>query len=100
MSRPAPRARSPRYPILEFDPSPTAVIEPRMVVDRGDVADHCIVCFFQDVLEAILASHTVRVVFEDRWEDGVWKVYEMDHEGRRLRCAREFVGSWPCDPAR
>jgi len=93
VSWPARRASSPRYPILEFDPSPTAVIEPRMVVDRGDVADHCVVCFFQDVLEAVLASRTARVVFENRWEDGVWRVYEMDHEGQRLAFFHPGVGA-------
>ncbi|MGZ4150448.1 MAG: hypothetical protein ACXVQJ_10435 [Actinomycetota bacterium] len=37
-------------PILEFDPSPTAVIEPNEVIDPIDVPTHVVLCFFQDVI--------------------------------------------------
>ena len=39
------------YPILEFDPTPQAVIEPCRVIAAADVPECCVVCFFQEVID-------------------------------------------------
>jgi uridine phosphorylase len=39
----------PVYPILEFDRSPEAIIEPSRVIRPIDgIAERCVLCFFQD----------------------------------------------------
>ena len=38
------------YPILEFDPTSKAIIEPQEQVERLDVPEHCVITFFRDVL--------------------------------------------------
>ena len=43
------------YPILEHDDSPTAFLEPSLVVKRMDVSEYCVLCFFQDVISGLLA---------------------------------------------
>jgi uridine phosphorylase len=88
--RPSPGAL---YPILEFDPSPTAIIDPGLVAGQADVPPHCVVCFFREVLDKVIAEHSVRTAWEGRWEDGRWRLYEMDHAGRRVAFFHPGVGA-------
>ncbi|OGO44877.1 MAG: hypothetical protein A2W37_17425 [Chloroflexi bacterium RBG_16_63_12] len=37
------------YPILEFDPTPEALIEPKRVIRPRDTPEHCVACFFREV---------------------------------------------------
>src|SRR5258707_13644241 len=39
------------YPILEYDPARMAMIEPSLVIKRRDGPEHCVVCFFKEVIE-------------------------------------------------
>lgn len=80
------------YPILEFDPSPTAMIEPARVNQPSDVPEHCVICFFRDVLEEVIASGA-KVVRENRWEDGSHDLYEIEYEGRRVAFFHPGVGA-------
>jgi uridine phosphorylase len=52
----------PDAPILEFDPSPIAVIEPNEVIDPIDIAPRVVLCFFQDVIEKVVAEHGGRQI--------------------------------------
>jgi len=52
------------YPILEYDPSVKAVIEPFHSVQRMDIPEHCIICFFKEVIDKIVAEREVRLVTE------------------------------------
>lgn len=84
---------APAYPILEFDPSPRAVIDPGMVAGKADVPERVVVCFFRDVLDRVIADRSVRVAWQGRWEDGRWSLYEMEYEGRRLAFFHPGVGA-------
>ena len=42
------------FPILEFDPSPTALIEPGQIIKRADIPERCVLCFFQDVIVGLV----------------------------------------------
>lgn len=39
------------YPILEYDPSCEALIEPSKVIRPRDLPEHCVICFFKDVID-------------------------------------------------
>jgi uridine phosphorylase len=80
------------YPILEYDPTLEAVIEPRLAIAPIDVARHCVICFFLEVIEKAAAEHSARVMHEDHWEDGVHRLYEMTWNGRRLAFFHPAVG--------
>jgi uridine phosphorylase len=82
-----------KTPILEFDPEPIALIEPGRVNQKRDVPEHCVVCFFQEVLEQIIREHPARVIVENRWEDGPHSLYEIEHQGRRLAFFHPGVGA-------
>ena len=81
------------YPILEFDPAREAFIEPSKVNQPLDIPEHCVVCFFQDVIEKVASEHNARVLIENRWEDGPHPVYEIDFQGRRLAFFHPGVGA-------
>jgi len=81
------------YPILEFDDAPEAVIEPKRLIEPGDVPRHAVVCFFQDVITRLSQQHTARVVKHMRSEIGTHPVYELDVNGRRLAVFHPGVGA-------
>ncbi len=80
------------YPILEFDPSPEALIEPSRILKPRDVPEHCVICFFQETLEQIVEERQARMLFTDRWEDGAHVLYEIDYHDRRLAFFHPGVG--------
>lgn len=81
------------YPILEFDPTPSAVIEPMRVVEPIDIPEHCVLCFFQDVIGDLVQSGQARHVIDCRSEMGPHPVYELDVTGQRLALLHPGVGA-------
>src|SRR5512142_2526449 len=84
---------TPSYPILEFDPTPEAFIEPARVIRPRDVPEHCVLCFFRDVLDQVIMEQNARVVVDSRWEDGPHPLYEMLYQGRRVAFYFPGIGS-------
>jgi uridine phosphorylase len=80
------------YPILEFDPAPEAVIEPRRHIAAIDAPEQCVICFFMEVIEQVVKEHNGRVIKEARWEDGMHYLYEIDIDGKRLAVMNPGVG--------
>lgn len=81
------------YPILEFDPAREAFIEPSKVIRRRDLPEHCVICFFKEVLDQVIAEYDARIVVENRWEDGPHNIYEISYQGRRLAFFHPGVGA-------
>jgi uridine phosphorylase len=84
---------SQQYPILEFDPTTEAMIEPSREIEPCDVPEHCVICFFREVLEKVVAEHGARVAAANHWEDGRHDVYEIEHAGQRLAFFHPGVGA-------
>jgi len=80
------------YPILEFDPSREALIEPARLIEPRDVAEHCVICFFKEVIERVVAELQAKVIVDNRWEDGPHPIYEIMHGGQRLAFFHPGVG--------
>jgi uridine phosphorylase len=80
------------YPILEFDPAHEALIEPSHLIEPRDVPEHCVICFFQDVLAHVIRERQAHVAVHSRWEDGPHPIYEMVHHDRRLAFFHPGVG--------
>ena len=81
------------YPILEFDPAPEALIEPRRVHAKKDVPEHAVVCFFQDVISRLLETHGATLLHTLRSEIGPHPVYEMEFQGKRLAVFHPGIGA-------
>jgi len=82
-----------QYPILEFDPSPIAFIEPRKTLSPLDIAENCVLCFFQDVLSDLKEKGELRQVLELGSERGPNPGYEMIVDGQRLIVMHAGVGA-------
>ncbi len=80
-------------PILEFDSDATALIEPSVVYRKLDVPEHCVVCFFKEVIEKVASEHGAKIHATHRWEDGLHHLYEIDYEGHRLAFIHPGVGA-------
>ncbi len=81
------------FPILEYDPASEAVIEPSRVISPQDVPHHCIVCFFQDVISALVERGQLRQIAAQRSEMGLHPVYELAFQGHRMAVFHPGVGA-------
>lgn len=82
-----------KYPILEFDYTPTAIIEPSGHINPIDIAEHCILCFFLDAINKVRRSHRAKIVFESKWESGIHHIYEIRYKRKRLSFLHPGVGA-------
>ncbi len=81
------------YPILEHDPTREAFIEPSKVIKPRDMPEHCVVCFFSDVIDKVVAEHDAKMLVENPWEDGPHPVYEIEYKNQRLAFFHPGIGS-------
>ena len=81
------------YPILEFDPVYESKIEPSQIIRRREVPEHCVICFFQEVLDQVIAEQAARQWVENRWENGPHPLYEIAYQGQRLAFFHPGVGA-------
>ncbi len=81
------------YPILEFDSTPEAFIEPSKIIRALDLPEHCVICFFREVIDKVIAEHGAKVMVENRWEDGPHHIYEISYQNQRLAFFHPGVGA-------
>jgi uridine phosphorylase len=81
------------YPILEYDPAGEAIIEPSRVLKPMDIAERCVVCFFQDVIYDLVSSGQARQVAKSVSEMGDHPIYELKYHGQRLAFFHPGVGA-------
>jgi uridine phosphorylase len=81
------------FPLLEFDSTPEAFIEPSKVMRARDLPEHCVICFFKEVIDKVVAEHDAKIVVENRWEDGPHPIYEISYRDQRLAFFHPGVGA-------
>lgn len=81
------------YPILEHDATRTALIEPSKVIRARDMPEHCVICFFKEVLDKIIVEHKAKVLVDIKWEDGSHPVHEIEFNGKRLAFFHPGIGA-------
>lgn len=81
------------YPILEFDSSQEAVIEPTIIHKPIDIPDHCVICFFREVIDKLVAGGQAREIFQIKTEIGTHGVYQVELDGRRCALFHPGVGA-------
>jgi uridine phosphorylase len=93
-------ARSPRasaessVPLLERDLARVAIIEPSRIIQPIDIAEHCVFCFFQEVIRELAHEGAqARHIHNGESEAGGYPVYELDYGGRRLAVVHPGVGA-------
>jgi uridine phosphorylase len=85
-----------RYPILEFDPSRRALLEPRVSRshrnDQG-LSSYVVLCFFQDVISTVVRKHRAKRVAYLKSEMGKNPIYEIKAGKKRVAVLHPGVGS-------
>ncbi len=81
------------YPILEYDPSTKALIEPGEILKKIDAPERCVFCFFQEVITRLKDEGKLKVIFETGSEIGKNPVYELEHKGERIALFHPGVGA-------
>lgn len=81
------------FPILEYDSAPTALIEPSKIIRPRDMPEGCVICFFKEVIDKVVAEHNARVLVKNAWEDGPHPVYEITYQGQRLAFFHPGIGA-------
>ncbi len=81
------------YPILEFDSEREAMIEPARVYKQLDVPEHCVICFFKEVIDKIVDEKQAKIAATHHWEDGPHHLYEIEYQNRRLGFIHPSVGA-------
>lgn len=82
-----------RYPILDFDPTPEAIIEPRKVIKPIDIPERCVLCFFQDVITTVCHEGGRRVITHLNSEMGKNPIYELELDGEKIAVMHPGVGA-------
>jgi len=81
------------YPILEFDPTRKALIEPGKLIKREDIPKRGVVCFFQDVLDGLVERGTLTQVSTSKSEIGLHPIYATEVDGKGVTVFHPGVGA-------
>lgn len=82
-----------QFPILEFDPTPEAIIEPGKVIKPVDAPQHCVITFFQEVLTKLHEEGKSKIIAHHNWADTERPLYELTFQGKRLAAFHPGVGA-------
>jgi uridine phosphorylase len=81
-------------PILEFDPSPTAVLEPlHHLKPIPDLPVRCVLCFFLDVLNELASTGEIVTIGGLGGELGVNPIYKVERDGAPVALLHPGVGA-------
>jgi uridine phosphorylase len=81
------------FPILEFDPTPKAIIEPNEQVSSLDVPQHCVLTFFKETLDNLHALGKATIISTHHWADSERHLYELVFQGKRIAAIHPGVGA-------
>ena len=80
-------------PLLEFDPTLPALIEPSEQVAPMDVPVACVITFFADAVDRLRDRGQARLISENRAEDGPHPLVAIEHAGRPVALLQAGVGA-------
>lgn len=80
------------FPILEFDPSRDAMVEPSRVIKSADVPERCVITFFKEVVDKVVTEQGARIAADHSWSDGPHPIYEISFQGERLAFFHPGIG--------
>jgi uridine phosphorylase len=82
-----------QYPILEFDATPEAVLEPAKAIKDRDLPEHCVLCFFYDVMAKLRQNFQAEPILPIKSEMGKHPVYALSVEGQKLAVCHIGIGA-------
>ena len=80
-------------PILEFDPDPHAILNPQAARLNEPLPAHCVLCFFQEVIDQMAADGQLKKIGRLKSEIGDNPLYILEVEGQRVLVVHPGVGA-------
>jgi uridine phosphorylase len=81
------------YPILEFDDSKEAVIEPSKILEPIDIPEHCVLAIFKEVLDKPFGHKDAKRIHQIQSELGPLPIYEIKVNDKRLAVTHPGLGA-------
>lgn len=81
------------FPILEFDDTSNAIIEPKKIIQRIDIPEHVVMCFFNDVIERLGNEGRLKLITNLKSEMGLHPIYEMQYDNKRVALFHPGLGA-------
>jgi len=81
------------FPILEFDPDRNAFIRPSDIVQPIEIPEKCVLCFFAEAIEKIIAEYPYKILARFNAESFKVPVYELDYRGEKIALVQAGVGA-------
>ena len=72
------------FPILEYDPTRKALIEPSELIKPEDIPERGVICFFQEVLSDLVERGLLTKISATKSEIGEHIFYGLEMQGQRL----------------
>jgi uridine phosphorylase len=85
--------RRKKYPILEFDPERRAVLEASELFEPLGVSEHCVMCYYKDVVERTAAENNAKMVFLEKGVYGTNPYYQFVHEEKPVVFFNPIIGA-------
>lgn len=82
-----------QFPILEFDPDKNALINPKKESKAIDIPEHCVICFFQDVINKLNQQKKLTRVAVQKSEVGKHPIYVLEFQNKKIALYHPGVGA-------
>ena len=82
-----------KYPILEYDNSKTALINPDSFYKKGELPQYCVICFFKDVLTKLRRTGEAKYTGYLSSEMGKQPILKMVKNGKSFVVFQSAVGA-------
>ena len=82
-----------KYPILEFDDTQVAKIEPSFSHIKTEGFEYCVITFFREVLDNMEKKGLIKVVKLLNCESMDVPIYEMEYMGKKVHLSLGYVGA-------
>ena len=81
------------FPILEYDPERTALIEPRRMVAPVEMPAHCVLCFFQEAIDRLHHQGALQVITHLTTTMGRHPIYAWHCNDRPVALVQPGMGA-------
>ena len=82
------------FPILEFDEDKNAFIRPsNMIQSINDTSERCVLCFFSEVIEKVLAEYPHKIISYFNAEGINYPLYELNYKDEKIALIQAGVGA-------
>ena len=81
------------FPILEYDDSEQAIIEPSRIIQKIVMPEHVVLYFFNDVIERLRDEGKLRLIHSLKSERGLHPIYEMESADKQVVVLHPGIGA-------